>query len=646
LLFVVPTMVVSIPIWIPAIFLAALLVKFWLEQRGRRLRSTGWKIVLAVVGFGAVLATYGSPIGLEPGVSILVLLASLKILESHTARDFHVLVMIGWVLCLCALLMSQDLAVALCVLAAFVLLVAALVEFHRRSAAGARRAAPLGIALKLLVQALPLIIVFFFLFPRASVGLRLRVLASGSDSVGFSGELSPGSVAAVAGSDDIAFRVEFPDGHMPARNEMYWRGAVLWQGDGLNWEVGPGIGNGQPAKRTHAGAVRQWITVEPHSGRWLFALDRPLDAPPGSHLVPGRYISSFRPVSSVRRYEVTSASDGGEDNLHPRERAAALRPPSVVGPQMNALVASWTAADNDPRALVNAALEFFRTNAFVYSMAPGPYAGPDALDELLFRRRTGFCEHYAAAFATLMRVAGVPARVVVGYLGGEFNRYGNYLLVRQSDAHAWCEVWLPDSGWTRVDPTSVIAPERVDVGSLRQMSTQSIQSQSNTRERLTTAPSTAAGGALANVRLAWDTVTYTWDSRVLSFDDEGQREFFADHGLADLPNVSYLLALVGFAAIWLAVFACWYRWRTRAERDPAKAWYERFCRKAAQLGATRTPTEGPVDFARRAGLLLPHHASRIQQIAQQYVALRYANEAGAERIRSFAAAVQAFARAK
>lgn len=481
LLFVVPTMVGNIAIWIPAVFLASLLGKFWMEQRDRRLRSTLWKIVLAVIGFGAVVATYGSPSGVEPGVSVLVLLGSLKILESHTARDFHVLVMIGWILCLCAFLMSQDFPVALCVLAAFVLLVAALVQFHRRTSTRARTLGPLGIALKLLAQALPLIVVLFFLFPRATVGLRLRI-GQGADTVGFSGQLSPGTVAQIAASDDPAFRVEFPDGNMPAREQMYWRGAVLWQGDGLNWEAGPGLGNAEAARRAPPNAVRQWITVEPHAGRWLFALDRPLEAPPGARIAPGRYISSVRPVSSIRRYEVTSAPRAGELNLHPRERTIALRPPSVISAETQALVARWPSANDNPRAVVDAALEFFHTHRFIYSMSPGRYSGRDALDELLFRRRSGFCEHYAGAFATLMRIAGVPARVVVGYLGGQFNRYGNYLLVRQSDAHAWCEVWLPESGWTRVDPTSVIAPERVSIGSLRQMLTQSIQSQTNARQ--------------------------------------------------------------------------------------------------------------------------------------------------------------------
>lgn len=644
LLFVVPTMVGSIAMWVPFLLLVSLLAKFWMEQRDRRLRSTTWKIVFAASGFAAVVATYGTATGIESGVSILVLLAALKILESHTARDFHILVMVGWVLCLCAFLMSQDFAVALCVLAAFILLTVALVQFHRRMPARHQWQAAVGTTLKLMLQALPLVLLLFFLFPRAILGLRLRGIGNAADATGFSGKLAPGSVASIATSDEIAFRVEFPDGNLPPRQQLYWRGAVLWQGDGLNWEVGPGLGSAQSVPRSTASAIRQWITVEPHAGRWLFALDRPLNAPPGAHLSPGRYISSFRPVSSIRRYEVTSAPDAGEQELHPRERNATLHLPTSASAETNALVQDWIRTNNDPRVVVHTALEFFRTSGFVYSMSPGEYSGPGALDELLFHRRSGFCEHYAAAFASLMRIAGIPARVVVGYLGGEFNRYGNYLLVRQSDAHAWCEVWLTETGWTRVDPTSVIAPERVEIGSLRQMLTESIQSQNRTRQPL--ASGTAAKSRIfANVRLAWDTVSYAWDSRVLSFDAEEQRELFSRFGLAKLPTAWLWPLLAGGATLLLGAYAAWYRWRTRPRADAVKELYARFCRKLAQLGATREAFEGPRDFAHRAAALLPEHGVLIERIAEHYVALRYGRVLDGNAAERFAADVRSFPRA-
>jgi hypothetical protein len=307
------------------------------------------------------------------------------------------------------------------------------------------------------------------------------------------------------------------------------------------------------------------------------------------------------------------------------------------------LVQSWTARAESPREIVLAALEFFRTQGFVYSLSPGAYTGPDALDDLLFRRKIGFCEHYAGTFATLMRLAGIPARVVVGYQGGQYNQYGNYLLVRQSDAHAWCEVWLPEGGWTRIDPTTVIAPARLNLGSLRDMGTTSVQRETDAGMPLVHSEG-ASLGLLGNARMAWDTVSYAWDARVLSFDVDGQREFLVQLGLEMIPAKALLLWLIAAAATLLALYAALILWRSRAEPDAVKQLYDSFCRKAAQLGAERSASEGPIDFARRAAALLPQQAPLIGRIARSYVALRYSPERGASVARDFAADVRAFTR--
>lgn len=640
----VPTFMGNITGWAPLVFLCSLLAKFWMERTDRRLRSLPLKILLALAVIGAVFMSYGSPREVEFGVTLLVGLTSLKILESQTAKDFHVLIMLGWVLSLCAFLLSQTFAVALAILGAFMLLVAALVQFHRRSAPGGPVWPPLLTTINLCAQALPIVLLLFFLFPRGSGAMRLRFLGTPKDSVGFSGQLSPGTVAAVASSDDVAFRAEFPDGNMPPRQDQYWRGAVLWQGDGLNWDGGSPLDRVRPNEHRAGVPIRQRITIEPHAGRWLFALDRPLTAPPEATLEPGRYLQSERPVSAIRRYETLSASQAGEQSLHPRERTASLRPPSVVSPAVHALVQTWIGAQGDSRATVAAALKFFRTQGFVYSLSPGQYVGPNALDDLLFRGKAGFCEHYAAAFATLMRVAGIPSRVVVGYLGGQFNQYGDYLLVRQSDAHAWCEVWLPESGWTRVDPTSVIAPERLNLGSLRDMQTTSVRNEQAPEHGTQTSNKLPAGGVLSEARLAWDTVNYAWDSRVLSFDLDGQQEFLASIGLERIPGLSKLLMLVAAATLLLGGYAAFVWHKSRAEPDVVKQLYIAFCGKAARLGAAKPATEGPADFALRAAHLLPHHAERIHRIASNYIALRYSLHPQPATMRRFAAEVRAFGR--
>jgi protein-glutamine gamma-glutamyltransferase len=646
LIFLVPTMLGHLAVWVPAFFLCALLAKFRMEQRDRRLRSTILKLTLAAFGFGAVVLTYGRPTGLEAGISLLVVLAGLKILESHTARDFHVLVMIGWVLCLCGFLLAQDLAIALCVLAAFVLLAASLVQFHRRRAPGGPLFPPLKTAGKLLLQAAPIVVLLFILFPRGTAGLKFHLPSATADTTGFSGEVSPGSVASVATSEALVLRAEFPDGPPPPRERLYWRGAVLSQGNGLHWSRrSAGVEPALPIDPPPPGAIRQLITLEPQPGRWVFALDRPITAPPGAAFAPGRYLLSARRYSGLRRYEVISAQQTGEVQLQPDELRAHLRVPEFVSLEIAQLVESWRGLTSDPRQIVQQALEFFRTSGFVYSISPGAYTGPDPMTELLFQRRTGFCEHYAASFATLMRLAGVPARVVVGYLGGEWNQLGNYWLVRQSDAHAWCEVWLPGTGWTRVDPTSVVAPERLNLGSLRQLGTTSVQPQIT---GVPTAPPQpgAVQRAFDNVRLAWDTVSYTWDARVLSYDTEGQQELFSEMGWGDTPGLRHLLWIAGAAALLLGAYLFWSSWRSRPPADVVKALYDRFCRRAAKLGATRAPAEGPRDFAARAAALLPQQAPRIARILDTYVQLRYSPQPDAAALRTLRDEVAAFRRGK
>src|SRR5205814_3694683 len=297
-----------------------------------------------------------------------------------------------------------------------------------------------------------------------------------SAASGFSDRLSPGSIASLTSSSDIAFRAEFPDSKSRPPGPMYWRGVVMWRCEGMEWrapytaaavvqfvKLGTPGDRALPVQSQGGKAIRQRITLAPHGAHWMFALDRPFEVPPGATLANGNYLWSVQPIRKPRRYEVVSSLETTGKELQPHERKAALQLPKSISPAVRELAQSWTTQNSDPRAIVNNALQFFRTHQYRYSLSPGEYKKND-LDQFLFRRRVGFCEHYAASFATLMRLAGVPARVVCGYLGGEYNEFGRFFLVRQADTHAWCEVWLPDSGWMRVDPTSVVAPDRVNLG--------------------------------------------------------------------------------------------------------------------------------------------------------------------------------------
>ena len=632
----------SLATWVPCLFLITLAMKFWMEPKGYRLRSATWKLGLAAATLAAIVFSYGSLKGVEPGVSLLVVLMSLKILEAHTAREFQVMVMMAWVLCLCGFFLSQDFAVALCLLAAFALLLVALIQFHRGSSPGAFWP-PLGVTCKLLAQATPLILLLFLLFPRINTGFRFEIRNLRSAVSGFSNRLSPGSIASLANSSDIAFRAEFPDRKTRPPGAMYWRGVVMWHCEGMEWRAPY-----TPTPISHSGRrfpsgkeIRQRITIAPHGARWMFALDRPFEAPPDALLTRGNYLWSFQPIRKARRYDVISSPEVTGKELQPHDRKEALELPASISPTVRELAQSWITQNSDPRATVNSALQFFRTQGFRYSLSPGEYKKND-LDQFLFHRRVGFCEHYATSFATLMRLAGIPARVVVGYLGGEYNDLGRFFLVRQADTHAWCEVWLPDSGWTRVDPTSVVAPGRASLDLNSFLERRAASGETETR-RGAFVTQLARSAIFTNIRLAWETLNYEWDTRLVGFDTDVQEALLASVGIANRGPVLLIIGILVVAAALLAIYAGWMQLRTRSRADRVKALYERFCRKAARLGARRNPWEGPSDFSRRAAQLLPDESERIRQISNTYIALRYSLESPAIILDRFAKEVNAFA---
>ena len=394
---------------------------------------------------------------------------------------------------------------------------------------------------------------------------------------------------------------------------------------------------GLTVQSPNAKEIQQRITLAPHGARWMFALDHPIKTPPGAVLARGDYLSSDQPIRKTRRYDVAS-SEFRANEITAKERAEALEVPASISPAVRDLAHSWTVQNRDPGGVVSSALQFFRTQGFSYSLTPGEY---DDLEEFLFRRRVGFCEHYATSFATLMRLAGVPARVVVGYLGGEYNDLGHFFLVRQADTHAWCEVWLAEKGWTRVDPTSAVAPGRMSFDLTTFLETTSAAGQMGTRRNALIAQ-LLRSGIFTNVRLIWQTLSYEWDTRLVAFDADVQDVLLTSMGIASRGAVFLIVEILLVAIALLAIYFTWMQLRTRSRMDRVKALYEYFCRKTARLGVPRDPCEGPLDFARRAAQSLPNESSRIRQIADTYILLRYARQPAPGMQDRFAKEVNAF----
>jgi transglutaminase-like putative cysteine protease len=607
--------------WAVAIFAAAILLRLMVNRQRLRLPALPLKIVLLALGLGGVAFSYGGLVGVEPGLGVLLILLSLKLLETNTVRDFQVLALLGWFLCLCGLFFSQDLTTWLYLGAVALLLAASLIRFHRAPERG-EFASSFWLGLKLLVQALPIIVLLFLFFPRSHGGFRFQFSRSLVGVTGMSDRLSPGSFTSLTQDTRRAFRVDFPDGHVPPLSQLYWRGGVLWRGEGLTWVRGPEQ-MAQAAPQLEGPATRQRILLDPHSGRWLFALDRPASEVRDATFEAGGFLQSIRPIVAPLRYDVTSRPENRETTLPDQQRSEALRKPMRISPQVQGLVDGWRAMAQNDREVVDAALRHFRKERFTYSLTPNTY-GADALTEFLFERRTGFCEHYAAAFASLMRIAGIPSRIVIGYQGGSFNPNGNYVVVEQRDAHAWAEVWLKESGWLRVDPTNIVAPERLSSGFESYLESQAAEGVG--------AGQGSAGVAglrdmFREVQLVWDNLKYQWDLRVLNYDEESQQTFFAILGLGDLPPLANVIWLTIGVVLTAGLLGLWLRRPQHHSVDPALVEYERFCRRLAAAGVTREPWEGPKQFAERAALEFPEHAAVIRKVVALYIASRYAPRA-------------------
>lgn len=610
----------KVALWMLAVFAGSIGTRLLINHLHRRLPPLPVKVAILGLGLAAVQWTYGGLLGIEPGMGILLLLVSLKLLETNTVRDFQVLVLLGWFLCLGGLFFSQSLATSLYLGAVSLWLAACLVRFHQTPKAGGMGSA-LALATKLLLQAAPMVVILFFFFPRQYGGVRFQFSQSPINMTGMSDRLAPGSVASLAESDQVAFRVDIPAGQMPPLPQLYWRGAVLWRGDGLFWTRGPHLQADRRSTTPAGPAIRQRFMLQPHGGRWIFALDRPSAPAHGlaTSYEPGAFLESVAPIMAPVRYEVTSRPEARELSLPPDQRAEALAQPTRADPRAVALVQSWRAAAASDRDMVDAALRFFRKEKFTYSLSPKPY-GDNALGEFLFERKAGFCEHYAAAFATLMRLGGVPSRVVIGYQGGEFNQLGNYVVVRQFDAHAWAEVWLSEAGWVRVDPTDVIAPDRIAAGSefFREVLSRRLSGRN---------ADSAGGGGLQQLardaRLFWDNLKFQWDLRVLNYDEESQSRFMESLRLgAFTPAAGVLWAAVG--GLLVVALVGLLRLRAAAAGSPAQREYERFCRRMAAAGLERLPWEGPLAFSHRAARAFPEAADVLQRIADAYISLRYA----------------------
>ena len=577
-----------------------------------------WLVLgVAAVAMLGVWIEHRTLFGRQSGILLLMVFSGLKLLETRTHRDAAVCAFLGYFLVVTNFLYTQAIPTALVMALGVFLLTATLVGF---SAPQRPMPANLRTSALLLAHAAPAALALFVLFPRVPGPLWGLPQDAYSGMAGLSETMSPGMLSSLALSDSIAFRAEFQT-PPPPQAVRYWRGPVLWDFDGRTWSAGSSIFTQfVPPERGRA-TYRYEIVLEPHNRYWLFALETAASLPERARMSYDGQILASAPVRTRMRYDVTSVvSPEPQPTESPAALRRALRLPANFNPRATALAREWRAGSTDEAEIVTRAIAFLRQGGYTYTLEP-PLLGEDSVDEFLFATKAGFCEHFSSAFVFLMRAADVPARVVTGYQGGELNSVDSIVSVRQADAHAWAEVFLPERGWVRIDPTAVAVPGRLD------------------RSMAAAVPQASALPLLMRpelewlrgVRDRWEATVHKWNVWVLGFNPERQRELMASVGVRDADWRALTAALFAFLGALTLVLLAW-SLRRFARPDPVQRAWRAFCRKLAARGVERAPSEGPRDYSARAARALPAARHAILRIGSLYIALRYGAGASADAV--------------
>jgi transglutaminase-like putative cysteine protease len=571
---------------------------------------------------GAVLMSFHTLNGLAAGTALLVLMGALKVLESRSRRDDGIVIGVALFLLLAAALAGQSLArLPFYLLEIWGACAAMMLVAH--PASGLPLRAALRLSTRTLAMAVPLAAACFLFFPRWG-GQFWAMPGGGGAATGLSDEMAPGAIDRLVADYEPAFRVRF-EGAPPPPEERYWRGPVLNSFDGFTWRREPRNFLYPATPITPLGpAVRYRITLEPTNRPWLVALDMVDDSPRrGVYLAHDRLLWRSEPITDTLVYDASShLRTVTIGPLSSTGRRQETRLPDGPNPRAVALARELRATAADDADFSRKVLDWFVANGLEYTLEPEP-TSIDSVDSVLFDTRRGFCGHFASAYATLMRAAGVPARVVTGYLGGEWNPIGEYLIVRQSEAHAWTEIWLEGRGWTRVDPTAVVEPGRL---------------RSGVYDLLADA-STPVGVAIWRSRWVaalgryWDGANHWWRERVLQFNLRAQLGFLRDLGIEspDWRTLGWIFA--GALLLWLVWVSVTFRRsvpRVKPDRI-ARAWL-RATRRLARIAAPRAPSEGAIAYAQRIAAIHPHLAAPLTSIALRYTRLRFGRDAPHEEI--------------
>ena len=611
-----------LPLWISALCLGLIGLRFLYETGRAVLPGKYLRLLILLVSLAGLFASYSTLIGRTAGSAMLLLMLCLKLMEIKGRRDVVIIIYISFFILITSFLFDQSLYSGAYMLVVVMSLITTMIIYNHP----AIQNKPLALALRqsvgqafiLVLQAVPLMLMLFFLFPRLPGPLWSLPEDGRGASTGLADELEPGHISKLSDNPEVAFRIKF-NGTPPQQELLYWRGPVLSLFTGKKWKVL----KEDSASRLNLDDIHfsvpvdYTITLEPHNRHWLFALELPGMIPDNAHLTEDMQLLQAYPVRNVTRYNMRAYLNYQLDPNSITNSHRYLEVPEQAAPQTRRFVRQLRKKYKRDSTYINAILNFFRTKNFIYTRRP-PQFENDIVDDFLFQTRRGYCVHYASSFAIMMRLAGIPARIVSGYQGGEMNPLSDYMIVRQSDAHAWVEAWLPGKGWLRIDPTSVIPESRIEA----------VEDRLRRKDEQARARIKLEQGWLINklrdMRYAWDRVNSGWNDWVVGYNNTRQKSLLSMFG-ADKLTLRHLALLLAAIFIACLLFITLFVFRRRQQQlNPVNQAYAQFCRKLARLGFVRKPEETAQDYARRVMLLRQDLQDSVSSVTQLYNHLRYA----------------------
>lgn len=624
-----------LPVWLIPVMLASTywrirVIKGHSAQPGLIARM----FVVVLGGLGVLLS--GMPlVSLDAMVSFLLLGFAFKSLEVIRQRDALVVVFIGYFLVAIQFLFSQSMLAGAYGAISLIVLTGALIANQQSPAQQLSQNATrssLKMASLMLIQCLPLMVLVFVFMPRFSPLWSIPNFDTQAKT-GITDRMAPGDIANLSKSDELAFRVSFK-GRKPTSDEMYWRGLVLNHFDGKSWQQFEEQYDThelklrlqyeqpwQPEQVAVAGEPFEYEALYEKTGQsWLFTLT-PTVAVEGKLSLFGDYrVMSNSEIQSPLMMRALAYPDSRRDlALTPTARRAALQLPASGDPRSRALARELRDSVGSDQEYVTLVSQRFTDQAYYYTLHPPLLGDTDTIDKFLFDSLRGFCSHYAGSLVFMMRAVGIPARIVVGYLGGQWNKNGDYLSVHQFDAHAWTEVWLEGQGWKRVDPTAMVAPSRVEGGLEAALEYEGsfLEDQLFSAHKLKW---------LDGIRQKLDSIQYGWRRWVLGYDGESQADLLKS--ILDKLSSIPLAVLVG--GLFAGIFLLWFVLLGLMNRQNYEAYehqlYRKFCARLAKQGIIRETPQTPSEFSAFASGEWPDKAEVIQAFTLLYQQICYVPE--------------------